>query len=402
MSRMAQRVQQIGTSIFAEMTALANAHNAVNLGQGFPDFAAPDFLKEAAKAAIDADLNQYAPSNGRLRLRQTIAQKMIEQYGYTADPHSEILITHGATEAIFATILGLVNPGDEVIIFEPFYDAYVPAVQLAGGVPRFYTLRPPDWAIDPDELAALCNERTRLIIVNTPHNPTGKVYSQAELALIADLCQRYDILAMTDEVYEHIIFDGRSHHLLAALPGMADRTITISSLGKTFSVTGWKVGWIIARPDLVQAAYRMHQYMTFAIVHPMQEAAAVALATAATNNYYHDLATRYQTRRDYLVTILEEAGLTPILPQGGYFVMVDISGLGFADDVDFCHRLTTEVGVTAIPPSAFYHNPADGAGLARFAFCKSMGLLQKASKRLSPSQFRRRMAIMSGSIESSR
>ena len=402
MNRMAQRVQQFGTSIFAEMTALAEAHGAVNLGQGFPDFAAPDFLKEAAKAAIDADLNQYAPSNGRFRLRQAIAQKMVEQYGYTADPHSEILITHGATEALFANILGLVNPGDEVIIFEPFYDAYVPAVQLAGGVPRFYTLRPPNWAIDPDELAALFNERTRLIIVNTPHNPTGKVYTQEELTLIADLCKHHDILAMTDEVYEHIIFDGRSHHLLATLPGMAERTITVSSLGKTFSVTGWKVGWVIARPDLVQAAYRMHQYMTFAIVNPMQEAAAVALETAATNNYYADLAARYQARRDYLVTILHAAGLTPIVPQGGYFVMVDISELDVADDVDFCHRLTKEVGVAAIPPSAFYHNPADGAGLARFAFCKSMGLLQKASKRLSDSQLLRRMANMSGSIESSR
>jgi N-succinyldiaminopimelate aminotransferase len=402
MNRMAQRVQQFGTTIFAEMTALAEAHNAVNLGQGFPDFAAPDFLKEAAKAAIDANLNQYAPSNGRFRLRQAIAQKMVEQYGYTADPDKEILITHGATEALFATILGLVNPGDEVIIFEPFYDAYVPAVQLAGGVPRFYTLRPPDWAIDPDELAALFNERTRLIIVNTPHNPTGKVYSREELSLIADLCQRHDVLALTDEVYEHIIFDGRSHHLLATLPGMAERTITISSLGKTFSVTGWKVGWVVARPDLVQAAYRMHQYMTFAIVNPMQEAAAVALETAATNSYYHDLAARYQARRDYLVTILQAAGLSPILPQGGYFVMVDISGLDVANDVDFCHRLTKEVGVAAIPPSAFYHDPADGAGLARFAFCKSMGLLQKASKRLSDSQFLRRIVIMSGSMESSR
>jgi N-succinyldiaminopimelate aminotransferase len=402
MTRMAQRVAGFGTTIFAEMTALAEAHNAVNLGQGFPDFAAPDFLKEAAKAAIDADLNQYAPSIGRFRLRQAIAQKMVEQYGYTADPHKEILITHGATEALFATILGLVNPGDEVIIFEPFYDAYVPAVQLAGGVPRFYTLRPPDWAIDPDKLAALFNARTRLIILNTPHNPTGKVYSQEELALIAGLCQRHDVLAMTDEVYEHIIFDGRSHHLLATLPGMAERTVTISSLGKTFSVTGWKVGWVVARPNLVQAAYRMHQYMTFAIVNPMQEAAAVALETAATNNYYRDLASSYQKRRDMLVNILQTAGLTPIIPQGGYFIMVDISELGFADDVAFCHTLTKEVGVAAIPPSAFYHNPADGAGLARFAFCKSEALLQKASERLSGSQLLRRVASMSGSMESSR
>ncbi|MFO7537320.1 MAG: methionine aminotransferase [Chloroflexota bacterium] len=402
MTRMAQRVAEFGTTIFAEMTALAEAHEAVNLGQGFPDFAAPHFLKEAAKAAIDADLNQYAPSIGRARLRQAIAQKMANQYSYAVDPDKEVLITHGATEALFATILGLVNPGDEVIIFEPFYDAYVPAVRLAGGVPRFYTLRPPDWGIDPDQLAALFNDRTRLIIVNTPHNPVGKVYTQAELAQIATLCQQYDVVAMTDEVYEHIIFDGRSHHLLATLPGMAERTVTISSLGKSFSVTGWKVGWLVGPAELVQAAYRMHQYMTFAIVNPMQEAAAVALETAATNSYYADLAGSFQKRRDMLLHILQNAGLKPILPQGGYFIMVDISELGFADDVDFCHTLTKEAGVAAIPPSAFYHNPADGAGLARFAFCKSEALLQKASARLSDSQLLRRMSKISGSMESSR
>ena len=402
MIRMAHRVENFGTSIFAEITALAETHQAVNLGQGFPDFAAPDFLKEAAQAAIAADLNQYAPSNGRYRLRQAIAHKLASQYDYTVNPDNEILITHGATEALFATILGLVNPGDEVIIFEPFYDAYVPVVQLAGGIPRYYTLRPPDWAIDPDELAALFTERTRLIIVNTPHNPTGKVYTKDELALIANLCQRHNVLAMTDEVYEHILFDGHSHHLLATMPGMAERTVTISSLGKTFSVTGWKVGWLVGPSLLVQAAYRMHQYMTFAIVNPMQEAAAVALETAVSNDYYAQLITTFQQRRDYLVAVLQQVGLPPIVPQAGYFIMVDISGLGFANDVEFCHTLTKEVGVTAIPPSAFYHNPADGAGLARFAFCKSDGLLQKASVRLSESQLLRRMANMSGSMESSR
>ena len=248
MSYMAQRVAGFGTTIFTEMTALANEHQAINLGQGFPDFAAPAFMKEAAVAAIEADVNQYAPANGRPRLRQAISQKVQDFYGLEANPDTEITVLHGATEAIFATILGLVNPGDEVIIFEPFYDSYVPAIQMAGGIPRFYTLRPPTWQIDEAELAALFSSKTKLIIINTPHNPTGKVFTQAELALIARLCQQHDVLAMTDEVYEHLVFDGQQHQTLASLPGMADRTIMISSLGKTFSVTGWKVGWTVAPP----------------------------------------------------------------------------------------------------------------------------------------------------------
>ncbi len=222
MSKMARRVSRFGTTIFTEMTALANQHQAINLGQGFPDFAAPDFLKEAAVQAIRDDVNQYAPGHGRPRLRQAIAAKMAKQYGLTVNPDTEITVTHGATEAIFAAIMGLVNPGDEVILFEPAYDSYVPAVQMAGGIPRYYTLRQPDWAIDPDELAALFSPQTKLILVNTPHNPTGKVFSQAELAHIADLCQQYDVIAMTDEMYEHLVFDGRTHHALAAFPGMKE------------------------------------------------------------------------------------------------------------------------------------------------------------------------------------
>lgn len=380
MTYLANRIQQFGVTIFTEMTALAVQHQAVNLGQGFPDFAAPDFIKEAAKAAIMADVNQYAPSYGRPSLKQAIAAKVKRHYGLEAEPDHNILVTHGATEALCAAILGLVNPGDEVIIFEPYYDSYVPNVTLAGGTPRFYTLRQPDWHIDREELAALFNAKTKLIIINTPHNPTGKVFSREELAFIADLCQAHDVVALTDEVYEHIVFDGRVHHLLAQIPGMADRTLTISSLGKTFSVTGWKIGWVIAHPDLLRAAFRTHQFMTFCGAAPLQEAAAVALA--AGDDYYAQLAQDYQAKRDYLMSVLQTAGLPPIAPAGTYFVMVDIGGLGFADDVAFCRHLTTQIGVAAIPPSAFYHNPADGARLARFAFCKSQAVLDEAARRL--------------------
>jgi N-succinyldiaminopimelate aminotransferase len=380
MAYMAQRVAGFGTTIFTEMTALANEYEAVNLGQGFPDFAAPDFLKEAAIAAIQGDVNQYAPANGRPSLRQAIAQKMKRHYGRSLDPHTEILVTHGATEAIYATVMGLVNPGDEVIIFEPYYDSYVPSVQMAGGIPRYYTLRPPHWAIDETELVALFSDKTKLILLNTPHNPTGKVYSREELEMIARLCQKYDVIAMSDEVYEHIVFDGRSHHQIAAISGMAERSVTISSLGKTFSATGWKVGWAVAAPHLVQAIFRAHQFVTFSGAAPLQEATAVALLTA--DDYYTNLAADYQMKRDFLAQALQKGGL-PVLPcYGTYFLMVDISHLDFANDVVFCRYLTKEVGVAAIPPSAFYQNPQDGAGLARFAFCKKMETLVTAVARL--------------------
>jgi N-succinyldiaminopimelate aminotransferase len=377
---MAQRVAGFGTTIFSEMTALANEYQAINLGQGFPDFAAPAFMKEAAMAAIQADINQYAPANGRPRLRQAIAQKVASFYGLHVNPDTEITVLHGATEAIFATILGLVNPGDEVIVFEPFYDSYVPAIQMAGGIPRFYTLRPPDWQIEEAALAALFTARTRLIIVNTPHNPTGKVFNEAELKLIASLCQLHDVIAMTDEVYEHIVFDGRQHLALASFPGMARRTVMVSSLGKTFSVTGWKVGWAVASPDLTRAIFRVHQFMTFCGAAPLQEAAVTAVSQES--DFYTDLTRFYTHKRDFLVAALKSAGLSPIMPGGTYFVMVDISSLDFADDVAFCRFLTKEVGVAAIPPSAFYSTPADGAGLARFAFCKEEKTLAEAAKRL--------------------
>ncbi|MCP4359650.1 MAG: aminotransferase class I/II-fold pyridoxal phosphate-dependent enzyme [Chloroflexi bacterium] len=380
MIQMAHRVHGLGTTIFQEMSVLARQHNAVDLGQGYPNFAAPDFIKQAAIAAINNDINQYAPSNGRASLRHALAAKVQRQYGLEIDPDSQINVVVGATEAIFAVVLGLVNPGDEVIVIEPFYDSYVPAIQFAGGIPRYYTLRQPDWAIDADELAALFNDKTKLIILNTPHNPTGKVFTLAELTLIANLCQAHNVIAMSDEVYEHIVFDGRQHIPLITLPSMAERTVMVSSLGKTFSVTGWKVGWAIATPNLSTAVFRAHQFMTYCGAAPLQEAAATAMAMP--DEYFAQLAQDYQTKRNFLMEILQTAGLTPIQPTGTYFVMADISHLGFADDVAFCRHLTTEVGVTAIPPSSFYHNPADGAGLARFAFCKSQAILEEAAVRL--------------------
>jgi N-succinyldiaminopimelate aminotransferase len=380
MTYMAQRLSNFGTTIFFEMTALANRHNAVNLGQGFPDFPGPDFLKQAARKAIQADFNQYAPGRGQPRLRETIARKMARHYGLPIDPNTEITVTHGATEAIFATMLGLVDPGDEVILFEPYYDSYLPVVEIAGGVPRFYTLRPPDWTIDEKELTALFSKNTKLIVINTPHNPTGKVYTEKELHLIANLCHQYDVIAMSDEVYEHIVFDGRRHLPLATYPGMSSRTVTISSIGKTFNVTGWKVGWAIAAPELIQALLRVKQFVTYAGATPLQEAAATAMQVS--NDYYADLAALYQENRDFLADALQTAGLKPIMPHGTYFIMIDISDLDFADDVAFCRYLTTEVGVAAIPPSAFYFDPADGAKLARFAFCKTRDTLEEAARRL--------------------
>ena len=383
-SKIAQRVSTFSTTIFAEMSRLAIEHQAINLGQGFPDFDGPDPVKEAAMAAIRAGDNQYAVGIGQPALRRAIAAHSQRFYGQTFDPDTEITVTSGATEALFAATMGLVNPGDEVIFFEPFYDSYVPNVIMAGGVPRFVPLRPPDWSFDPAELTAAFNERTRLIVVNTPHNPTGKVYTEAELKLIADECQKWGVIALTDEVYEHIVFEGARHVRLAQLPGMAERTLTLSSHGKTFSFTGWKLGWALGPPDLTQGVRRAHQWITFASATPLQAAAVVALGLD--DEYYHALAADYQVKRDFLAGVLKEAGLRVSLPQGTYFIMADFSPLGFkGDDVAFCRWLISEAGVVTIPPSVFYsdeHKPLARNHL-RFAFCKKMETLEKAAERLS-------------------
>ena len=399
MPPIASRVASFGTTIFAEMTRLASEHQAINLSQGFPDFDGPEAVKEAAIAAIRAGDNQYAVSSGQPALRRAIAAHARRFYGQTYDPEAEITVTSGATEALFSATLGLVNPGDEVVVFEPFYDAYVPNVIMAGGVPRFVPLRPSqrpersatqskgaqaavEWTFDPDELAAVFNDRTRMIIVNTPHNPTGKVYSEAELKIIADLCQKWDVIALSDEVYEHIVFDGAQHVRLARLPGMAERTVTISSHGKTFSFTGWKIGWALAPPDLTLGVRRAHQFVTFASGTPFQAAAVVALGLD--EEYYQSLASSYQAKRDFLAGALREAGLRVSLPQGTYFIMADFTALGFDDDVKFCRWLTSEIGVAAIPPTAFYSDAHKeiGRAWARFAFCKKQETLEKAVEKL--------------------
>ena len=418
----ASRVSTFGTTIFAEMTHLADEHQAINLSQGFPDFDGPSVVKDAALAAIRAGDNQYAISSGQPALRRAIAAHARRFYGQTVDPDTEITVTSGATEGLFSTTLGLVNPGDEVIIFEPFYDGYVPNVIMAGGLPRFVPLRPAqhpvrnevkskdvrraqsalsttegskdggaeiEWAFDPAELAAAFNDRTRMIVVNTPHNPTGKVFTEAELTLIADLCRKWNVIALSDEVYEHIVFDGTRHVRLAQLPGMAERTVTISSHGKTFSFTGWKIGWAIAPPDLTLGLRRAHQFVAFASGTPFQAAAVVALGLD--DEYYHALGADYQSKRDFLASVLLDAGFKVSLPQGTYFIMADFTALGpsvagqvFDDDVTFCRWLTAEVGVAAIPPSAFYsdeHKPL-GRSWARFAFCKKQETLEYAAERL--------------------
>jgi len=395
----ARRLDGLGITIFSEMTRLAIAHGAINLGQGFPDFSGPDFVKEAAVAAIRADLNQYAPSHGLPRLRQAIAATFEQSYGHPVDPETEVTVTTGATEGLHATLLALVDSGDEVIVFEPFYDAYVAQIRFAGGVPRPVTLRPPDWHFAPDELAAAFGPRTRAVIVNTPHNPTGKVYTCSELAQIATLCQEHDVVAITDEVYDRILYDGAVHVPLATLPGMWERTVTLNSTGKTFSMTGWKIGWAIAPPSLTRAIRTTHQFITFATATPLQEAMAVALEKAATSGYYAELAAAYAERRDLLRVALEKAGL-PVLPcRGSYFLLADASETGFTDDVSFCRFLVTEVGVAAIPPSAFYADPTRAPVLARFCFAKQRETLEAAADRLARLADRSVLALSAPPVE---
>ncbi len=401
--RRANRMHGFGTTIFSEMTMLAVQHQAINLGQGFPDFAGPEWVKQAAAMAIAADHNQYAPSSGVPRLRAAIATEWERRGWRTIDPEVEITVTSGATEALFAAMQALVNPGDEVICFEPFYDAYVPDILLAGGVPRFVCLRPPvvaantsaadsysgDWWFDPAELAAAFTSRTRIILVNTPHNPTGKVFCRNELQQIAHLCQQYDVMALCDEVYDRLVYDGREHLPLATLPEMWQRTLTINSTGKTFSLTGWKVGYVVGPPHLMRALRQAHQWITFASATPLQEALATAFEQAAHNGYYAQLRADYVARRDLLAEVLRVAGLPALPVAGSYFLLADIGGTGFTDDVAFCRWLTSEIGVAAIPPSAFYARAYgletvahDRPLLARFCFAKRLETIQAAGDRL--------------------
>ena len=368
-------------SVIREMTRLAMAHDAVNLAQGMPDFACPPELKEAACAAIEADLNQYAITWGASDLRSAIAAKTARHYpGWRVDPETDVTVVCGSTEGMIASMLALLNPGDELIVFEPFYENYGPDAILSGAVPRYVALREPDWSFDEGELRAAFGPRTRGIVLNSPHNPTGKVFSSAELEVIAALCVEHDVIAFTDEIYEHIIYAG-AHIPLATIPGMAERTVAINSLSKTYAVTGWRVGWVIAPPALTNAIRKVHDFLTVGAAAPLQAAGAVALSLPDT--YYTDLAAAYRERRDVLVAGLNAGGFRTFLPDGAYYVMADISPLTDADDVTFARALTVAPGVASVPGSSFYSHPAMGRTKVRFAFLKGLATLNDAVDRLS-------------------
>jgi aspartate/methionine/tyrosine aminotransferase len=378
----AGRASGFGTSIFTEMSSLAAKHGAVNLGQGFPDFPAPDFIKEAAVRAIRDDHNQYVLSWGLPRLRAALAGRWLRLHARPIDPDAEITVAAGATELLHDALLAVVQPGDEVVVFEPTYDAYIPDIVMAGGVPRIVRLEPPRWTWDSARLAAAFGPRTRAVVLNTPHNPTGKVFARAELEELAGLVRAHDAVVISDEVYSEITFDGARHLPIALLPGMFDRTITIDSMGKTFSVTGWKVGWAVAPTPLTRALRAVHQFVTFTNSVPFQEALADALTYADASDYYGDLRVTYAQRRERLGSALAAAGLPTLPAQGAYFLLADPGGFGFRDDVSFCRHLVTSIGVAAIPTSAFYSDPAHSPLLARFCFAKRDETIDAAADRL--------------------
>ena len=373
------RLQGLGTTIFSEMTALALRHDAVNLGQGFPDTEGPEEIREAAVTAMRAGYNQYAPGRGVAPLRAAITDHQRRFYGLEFDPDDEITVTAGATEAVAATILALCEVGDEVIVFEPYYDAHAANIAMAGAVRRAVTLRAPDFRFDPDELRGAITPRTRLLVLNSPHNPTGKVFDADELRFVAQLCREHDLIAVTDEVYEHLVFEGR-HLPLVSLEGMRERTVTISSAGKTFSFTGWKVGWICAAPELTAAIRTTKQFMSFTNGTPFQYAIAEALALD--DAFFDGLASSYRDRRDRLADGLTDLGFDVFRPAGAYFVTADIRSLGYRDGLAFCQDLPVRVGVAAVPNVVLYDDKAAGAPLVRFAFCKTPALLDEGLARL--------------------
>ena len=375
-----KKAKRFTESVIREMTRLCRQHGAVNLAQGFPDFPAPQEIKDAACRAIAGDVNQYAITWGAPALRAAIAEKQRRCYGLEVDPEREIAVTCGATEAMIASILAIVDPGDEVVVFEPFYENYGPDAILAGAVPRFVSLRPPDWTFDPDELAAAFGDKTRGIILNTPNNPTGKVFTRDELETIAMLCRKWDVVAFSDEIYEHIVYDGAEHVPIATLAGMADRTVTINALSKTYSVTGWRVGWTIASPQLTAGIRKVHDFLTVGAAAPLQEAGAVALAFP--DEYYRTLASDYVVRRDLLLAGLRSVGFQCDAPRGAYYILADAAGLGCRDDVAFARRLIEAVGVGAVPGSSFFSRPELGRTLLRFAFPKTADTLNEAVARL--------------------
>jgi N-succinyldiaminopimelate aminotransferase len=383
MPRIANRVAGFGTTIFTEINQLAAQHNAINLGQGRPDFDGPGEAIEAfADAVTIGQHNQYAPGPGVPSLRESIARHAANQYGLHVDPQVGVIVTPGATEAIFASIMGLVDPGDEVIVIEPFFDSYAPGILMAGAVPVYVPLRAPDWTFEPDELRAAFTPRTRALILNTPHNPTGRVLNHAELTHISELCLEYDVAVISDEVYEHLVYDDARHIPIASLPGMFERTLTIGSAGKTFGMTGWKIGWAYGHPELMKGMAQAHQFIAFATNHPAQ--VAVAHAFTLPEAYFDAYRRLYTRKRDLMMDGLRAAGLKALTPEGTYFVMADFSDVFDGDDMAFARYLISEIGVACVPPASFYSDAhrALAATHVRFAFCKSDDTLRAAAERL--------------------
>jgi aspartate/methionine/tyrosine aminotransferase len=373
------KAEQFTESVIREMTRLAMKHGAVNLSQGFPDFAAPAEIKEAARQAIADDINQYAITWGAKPLRDAIVEKFERTQGIRVDPEREITICCGSTEAMMSTMMAIINPGDEIVVFEPYYENYGPDAILSGATPRFVKLRTPDWSYDEKELAAAFGPRTKAIILNTPNNPTGKVFTRAELEFIRDLCIRWNAYCITDEIYEHILYDGAEHISMAAIDGMRERTIVINGMSKTYSVTGWRVGWAIAPAEPTSAIRKVHDFLTVGAAAPLQQAGAIALKSP--QSYYDKLAASYTEKRERLLKILTTAGFTVFKPYGAYYIMTDISRFGYPDDISFAKFLVEKIGVACVPGSSFYNDPRDGASQVRFTFCKKEATLAAAEDR---------------------
>jgi len=367
-------------SVIRDMTRVCLKHQGVNLAQGFPDFPAPAEIKEAAVKAIYADVNQYAITWGVPALRQAIGEKFSRYNGVTMDPEKEITVCCGSTECMIASLMAMVNPGEEVIVFEPFYENYGPDTILCGARPRFITLHEPDWHFDEKELAQTFNNKTKAIVINTPNNPTGKVFSREELQFIADLCLKWGVVAVTDEIYEHILYDGARHISIASLPEMRDQTITINSISKTYSLTGWRVGWAIASARLTGSIRKVHDFLTVGAAHPLQEGAVAALRSDL--RYYQTLAAEYRERRDFLLPVLEDVGFRVYHPRGAYYIMTDVGHMDFKDDVDCAFYLVEKIGVATVPGSCFYSRPELGRTKVRFAFPKKIETLRQAAEKL--------------------
>jgi len=384
MRGVSSKSEQFTESVIRGMTRLCEQHGGINLAQGFPDFPAPAEIKAAAKRAIDDDFNQYAVTWGVRAFREAIADKVQRYNGIACNPETDVTVTCGSTEAMIAALLAVVNPGDEIVIFEPFYENYGPDAVISGATPVYVSLRPPEFTFDPAELRAACSRRTKAIIVNTPHNPSGHVVDRRELETIAALCSEYDCIAITDEIYEYILYDGRQHVSLASLPGMRERTITIGGLSKTYSITGWRLAYAVASSDLTAAIRKMHDFLTVGAPHPLQQAGVQALRLPDT--YYRQLAAGYAERRTVLADALKGVGFRIYPPQGAYYIIADISDLlarlGLRDDVEFCNWLVSEIGVAAVPGSSFYRQAELGRNLVRFAFCKRIETLREAARRL--------------------